>query len=103
MSRHPALAALTALAMVGVVGCGSDSADESNAGLTVVATTTQVADLVQNVGGERVAVHRFLAPNTDPHEYEPRPSDAEAVFEADVVFRSGGDLDDWLGEVVDNA
>jgi zinc/manganese transport system substrate-binding protein len=103
MSRHAALAALTALAAVGIVGCGSDSADESNAELTVVATTTQVADLVQNVGGERVAVHGFLAPNSDPHEYEPRPSDAEAVFEADVVFRSGGDLDDWLGEVVDNA
>jgi zinc/manganese transport system substrate-binding protein len=86
-----------------LAGCGSDPAEESNAELTVVATTTQVADLVENVGGERVAVHRFLAPNTDPHEYEPRPSDAEAVLEADVVFRSGGELDDWLGGVVDSA
>jgi zinc/manganese transport system substrate-binding protein len=94
--------ALAALAAAVVAGCGSD-AGESNAEPSAVATTTQVADLVQNVGGERVAVHRFLAPNADPHEYEPRPSDAEAVFEADVVFRSGGDLDDWLSEVLDNA
>lgn len=100
MGRRAALAALAAAA---VVGCGSDPADESDAELTVVATTTQVADLVENVGGRRLAVHRFLTPNTDPHEYEPRPSDAEAVFEADVVFRSGGDLDDWLGGVVDSA
>lgn len=102
MRRRAALAALATLATVGVA-CGSDTAGDSSADLTVVATTTQVADLVENVGGERVAVHHFLAPNIDPHEYEPRPSDAEAVLDADVVFRSGGDLDDWLAEVVDNA
>ena len=103
VSPRAALAALAALAVVGVGACGSDPAGDSSADLTVVATTTQVADLVQNVGGERVAVHRFLAPGTDPHEYEPRPSDAEAVLEATVVFSSGGGLDDWLGEVLDNA
>jgi ABC-type Zn uptake system ZnuABC Zn-binding protein ZnuA len=71
--------------------------------VTAVATTTQVADLVRNVGGGRVDVHGILPPNADPHGYEPRPSDAKALTDADVVFQSGGDLDTWLDEVVDSA
>jgi zinc/manganese transport system substrate-binding protein/manganese/iron transport system substrate-binding protein len=35
--------------------------------VTVVATTTQVADFVRNVGGRRVDVHQILHPNADPH------------------------------------
>ena len=43
--------------------------------LQVVATTTQIGDFVREVGGNAVAVDQILQPNTDPHEYEPRPSD----------------------------
>jgi zinc/manganese transport system substrate-binding protein len=94
--------ALVALLIAAVVGCG-DGGSDSDAGVTVVATTTQVADFVANVGGKRVALDSILRPNSDPHEYEPRPSDAGALAKADVVFRSGGDLDEWLDEVVDSA
>jgi ABC-type Zn uptake system ZnuABC Zn-binding protein ZnuA len=93
----PLLALLTVL----VAGCGENG--QSGAGVTAVATTTQVADFVRNVGGDRVSVDSILRPNSDPHEYEPRPSDAAAIAKADVVFRSGGDLDGWLDEVVDSA
>jgi zinc/manganese transport system substrate-binding protein len=69
----------------------------------VVATTTQVADFVRNVGGQRIDVHQILQPNTDPHEYEPRPSDVKSVSGAALAVRSGGDVDDWLQDVIDNA
>ncbi len=74
-------------------GCGQDDPDEGGgeAALSVVATTTQLADFATEVGGERVEVHRILDPNTDPHDYEPRPSDARALADADVILRSGGD------------
>ena len=69
----------------------------------VVATTTQVADLVRQVGGGRVNVEGMLHPGGDPHDYEPRPSDVAAIADAELVFRSGGEVDDWLGDVIDNA
>ena len=69
----------------------------------MVATTTQAADLVRQVGGPRVNVEGMLRPGGDPHDYEPRPSDVAAVADATVVFRSGGEVDDWLSEVIDNA
>jgi ABC-type Zn uptake system ZnuABC Zn-binding protein ZnuA len=81
--------------------CGED--DGAGGGRAVVATTTQVADLVRGVGGDRVSVDGMLRPGGDPHDYEPRPSDVAAVAKADLVFRSGGEVDGWLGDVIDNA
>ena len=83
-------------------GCRDDDGG-SGSGVTVVATTTQVADFVRNVGGRRVDVHQILHPNADPHEYEPRPSDVKSVAGAALAVRSGGDVDDWLQDVLDNA
>jgi zinc/manganese transport system substrate-binding protein len=45
-------------------------------------------------------VHQILRPNTDPHEYEPRPRDVEATARAKVVLESGDGLDDWMDKVV---
>ena len=88
------LAAVVALA----AGCGED---DTAAGVgdrvTVVATTTQAADLVRNVGGPQVEVVQLLAPNADPHDYEVRPRDVQALADADLIVRSGGDVDEWLG------
>jgi zinc/manganese transport system substrate-binding protein len=86
-----------------VAGCGSDSDSGSDADVTVVATTPHVADLVANVAGERADVRGLLARGADPHGFEPRPSDAAAIADAAVVFKSGGDVDEWLEELVDNA
>lgn len=82
-------------------GCGDWRSSGSER--IAVATTTQVGDLTRNVAGARTEVRQVLRPNSDPHDYEPRPSDARAVAQAAVVFRSGGDLDEWLGDLVDGA
>ena len=96
------LACLAVPAAAALGGCGNGGGS-AGSGVDVVATTTQVADFVRNVGGRRVDVHQILAPNADPHEYEPRPSDVKSVADAALVVRSGGDVDDWLNDVIDNA
>ena len=95
---RPGVALATALACV-VAGCGTDERAGDDRALAVVATTTEVADFARQVGGPRVRVHQIQRPNADPHGFEPRPSDARAVEEADVVLRSGGDVDEWLGDL----
>jgi ABC-type Zn uptake system ZnuABC Zn-binding protein ZnuA len=92
------------LAGAAIAGCADSSGSQpGNGGPAVVATTTQVADLVREVGGDRPGVTQILQPNSDPHEYEPRPSDAAALTGAAVVFRSGGDVDGWMDGLIDNA
>jgi zinc/manganese transport system substrate-binding protein len=66
----------------------------------VVATTTQIGDWAREVGGGAVAVDQILQPNTDPHEYEPRPSDVAAAADAQLVFANGDNLDKWIGQIV---
>jgi ABC-type Zn uptake system ZnuABC Zn-binding protein ZnuA/ABC-type Mn2+/Zn2+ transport system permease subunit len=96
--RAPTIAVLGALSALLVAGCGGSN--DSGGQVEVVATTTQVGDLVREVGGGGVAVDQILEPNTDPHEYEPRPSDIAAAAEAKLVFASGDELDAWIEEVV---
>jgi len=91
-------AALLALGLLGA-GCGSSSSADQDQ-VDVVATTTQIGDWVGEVGGEAVDLHQILQPNTDPHEYEPRPSDVEATAGAKLVFVNGDNLDHWIDDVV---
>lgn len=99
--RAPALAAALTAAVLCVSGCAGPGADGGQ--LEVVATTTQIGDFAREVGGEDVAVDQILQPNTDPHTYEPRPSDVVATAEAELVFASGDDLDEWIGQVVSDS
>jgi ABC-type Zn uptake system ZnuABC Zn-binding protein ZnuA len=103
MRSAPLLVAVLAAGAAAWVAGGCTEGTSGGRDLTVVATTTQVADFVENVGGDRVEVRRLLRPGADPHEYEPRPSDALAVADASVVFRSGGDVDGWLDNVIEGA
>ncbi|MGI8845732.1 MAG: metal ABC transporter substrate-binding protein [Thermoleophilaceae bacterium] len=92
--------ALAAAALVFASACGSrPEATDPDAAVSVVATTTQVGALVRAVGGRRAVLHQILQPNSDPHEYEPRPSDARALDAADLVFRSGGEIDAWASDL----
>lgn len=93
--------ALVALAGLALAGCADSGSGDGK--LDVVATTTQIGDFVNAVGGEAVSVDQILQPNTDPHDYEPRPSDVEAAATAQLVFVNGDDLDHWIDEVVDDS
>ena len=97
-ARAAAAMAAGAVLMLGAAGCGGDDSK-----VRVVATTTQIGDWARAVKGDGFSVHQILKPNTDPHEYEPRPDDVEALAKADVIFRSGGDLDEWVREAADDA
>ena len=99
--RRPCFAILAAVLAALLGGCGAT--DDTTAATTVAATTTQLGDLARAVAGGRASVRQILEPNSDPHAYEPRPSDVKAVAAAKVVLRSGGDLDAWLGDVLRNA
>lgn len=81
-----------------VAGCGSrgDSA-------AVVATTPVAGDLTREVAGDAVEVRTLLAASTDPHDYEPRPDDVEALAGADLVIASGGEIDAWIGDAVEES
>ena len=101
--RRAALILIVLATAAGAAGCGDSGDGSGGAETSVVATTTIAGDLVRNVGGERVEVDTLVPAGADPHGHEPRPSDAVAISEAELVVKSGGDLDEWLDELIENA
>jgi manganese/zinc/iron transport system substrate-binding protein len=66
----------------------------------VVATTTVVADLVRQVGGERVTVDCLMGAGIDPHSYRATPRDADRLARARLVVASGLHLEGKLSELL---
>jgi zinc/manganese transport system substrate-binding protein len=68
--------------------------------IEAVASFTVLADMVRQVGGDRVHVVSLVGPNGDPHAFEPSPDDARALKAADVVFISGLGLEGWMTRLI---
>jgi ABC-type Zn uptake system ZnuABC Zn-binding protein ZnuA/ABC-type Mn2+/Zn2+ transport system permease subunit len=101
LARRRTAVAIAAAALLGAVVAGCGGGTSAGPGqVKVVATTTQIGDFARAVGGDRVKVVQLLKPNTDPHDYEPRPSDVRETANAGVVFENGDRLDHWMGQVV---
>jgi ABC-type Zn uptake system ZnuABC Zn-binding protein ZnuA len=95
------LAGLLAVGFV-VLACSTHAGPSAPSGsLQVVATTTVFADIVKNVGGDRVTVHSVIPAGVGPEDYEPKPDDARALDGADLIVSNGVGLDDFLDGLVE--
>lgn len=104
-TRRPARAAATiavAALLPAVAGCGFSSSDSKAKPLNVVATTRQMGDIAQQIGGDATKVTMMLPEGTDPHGYQPTASDTDALQRSALVIRAGGDLDSWLEPALRN-
>lgn len=68
--------------------------------LEAVASFTVLADMVHQVGGDRVHVTSLVGPDGDPHAFEPTPDDARRLKAADLVFVSGLGLEGWMDRLI---
>lgn len=92
------LAACLAVAVV-LVACdpgGTNGSPGAGGRLKIVTTTTVFADIVRNVGGDRVAVSSIIPPGVGPEDFEPKPADAKLLSDAKLVVSNGAGLDDFL-------
>jgi zinc/manganese transport system substrate-binding protein/manganese/iron transport system substrate-binding protein len=77
---------------------------ESHAGPRVVTSTTVFADLVQQVGGDRLAsVRSVVSAGVDVEDYNPKPEDLQAVAQANLLVMNGLALDRWVPKLVEAA
>jgi len=70
----------------------SDNDDRPN----VVATSTIIQDLTEQVGGDEIELTGILQPGADPHVYEPVPADSQALEAADLILYNGYNLEPGL-------
>src|SRR3954466_7532478 len=84
------------IALLAVLATPSFAQDK----LKVVATFSILADLVKNMGGDRVDVQTLVGPNGDAHVYQPTPNDAKTLAEAKVVFVNGLGFEGWMERLI---
>lgn len=75
----------------------------SNGKLQVVATTTILGDVARQIGGDRLQVKVLIPPGTDPHSFQPAPSDIRLIADADLVITNGAGLDAFLDRLLESA
>ena len=73
--------------------------DLSQRPIRAVATTGMVADVVKNVGRDRVQVTGLMGPGVDPHLYKPSERSVIALADADVIFYNGLHLEAGMAKV----
>jgi len=66
----------------------------------VMATTSVVADLVRQVGGDRVEVECLMGAGIDPHSYRATPRDADRLSRARLVVASGLHLEGKIADLL---
>jgi ABC-type Zn uptake system ZnuABC Zn-binding protein ZnuA len=90
------------LALLFLTSCGS-APKSSDSGLNILASTTFLADIAQNIAGDRVQVDSLLPFGTDPHAYQAAPADVARIAESDLLILNGLEYERFIESLVKNA
>jgi ABC-type Zn uptake system ZnuABC Zn-binding protein ZnuA len=71
--------------------------------LKVIAAETFLADIAQNVAGDRVKIESLMPIGVDPHGFEPTPTDVAKITDSNVLIINGGGVEEFMAEVLENA
>jgi ABC-type Zn uptake system ZnuABC Zn-binding protein ZnuA len=86
-----------------LVGCGgaggNDSGSPSDEKLALVTTVAPITSIASNIGGDRVRITGIVPEGTNSHTFDPPPSAAAVLSEADVVFINGLKLEEPTKEL----
>lgn len=103
-SRRAALGWLAGLlAGLSLASCRSAANEVGNGRPNVVATSTILADLARQVGGNEIELVSLLKPGDDPHVYEPVPKDTQQMEDADLILYNGYSLEPGLIRLMESA
>jgi manganese/zinc/iron transport system substrate-binding protein len=97
--RH--LLALGLVAPVALTSLAAPAAaQDAGAPIRITTTTGMIADLAENIGGDRVEVVSLMGPGVDPHLYKPSAGDIRRLEEADVIFYNGLELEGRMTDIL---
>ncbi|WP_299095489.1 zinc ABC transporter substrate-binding protein [uncultured Metabacillus sp.] len=92
------IAAITVMCFL--TACGNDQVNgDGKEKIQVTTTTGQVADVVKNIGKDKVEVVSLMGPGVDPHLYQASQGDIQKLNQADLIFYNGLHLEGKMNEI----
>lgn len=102
------IGAALVFSVLGLTACGGNTpaqtggADTVSGTVNVVASFYPMADFAQKVGGSHVKVTNLVPAGTEPHEWEPSPSDVRQIQASDVFIYNGADMEGWVDDTLES-
>ncbi|HMJ76484.1 MAG TPA: metal ABC transporter substrate-binding protein [Iamia sp.] len=96
------LALLPAVPLV-LAGCGSGDAAAEDGRPTVVATTSILGDVVEELVGGAARVEVVMPTGADPHDFQPSAREVNAMRSADALVTNGGAFEAGLEPAIQAA
>jgi zinc/manganese transport system substrate-binding protein len=101
VKRIAPVVAVAALALLTLGACSSSG--EEDGSIRVVATTSILGDLAQNVIGDAGEVVVLMPIGVNPHDFQPSAQQVAAIQKADLVIANGLGLEEGLSDVLEAA
>lgn len=98
--RHIFLAAI-ALVLALATPLGSTASAQDDDRIRVVVSFSVLADIVDQVGGDRVSVMSLVPVGGDAHTFDPAPDQVAAIADADLIVEAGDGFEPWLDDLVE--
>jgi len=95
--------AIVVLFVLAVLAAGFLGTEKTTDKLKVVATTTQLYDITKNLVGDNVSVSVIYSADTDPHDFQPTPSDVQNIQDAELIIFNGVDLEHTIEDSIEEA
>jgi ABC-type Zn uptake system ZnuABC Zn-binding protein ZnuA len=89
------------LVALGLGACGGSAGGDGR--LLVATTVAPITSIVSAVAGDAADVRGIVPEGTNSHTFEPRPSDAELLSTADVVYVNGLSLDEPTADLAEES
>lgn len=84
---------IAVLSLIALAACGRQAPEGDGGRLTIATTVAPITSIVANIAGDRADVTGIVPEGTNSHTFEPRPSVAELLSEADVLYGNGLQLE----------
>lgn len=91
---------LLLMTLLSFTACNYDVKPVDTGKISIVTTIFPYYDFSKNIAGDKADITLLLSPGSEPHNYEPSPSDIVAVENCDIFIYNGGESDEWVESVL---
>lgn len=91
---------LLLMTLLSFSACNYDVKPVDTGKISIVTTIFPYYDFSKNIAGDKADITLLLSPGSEPHSYEPSPSDIVAVENCDIFIYNGGESDEWVESVL---
>ena len=84
-------------------GCGQEKVDSDSVSekkLNIVATIYPLFEFSSRITGDKASVVQLLPAGSEPHHWEPSPTDMKLIYDAQVFVYHGADMEPWVDKIL---